>query len=190
MNDDPGRKDTAPPDDARREEEAPPAGEGGAAAPPAAGAPAGPSAEDLAALEDRWLRAEAELQNYRRRAAREREEARQAAEESVMLEIVAALDDLERAQAAGASASSEPWVAGVRLVMSRLTDFLARQGVTVVDPVGAPFDPALHEAILEVESSDAEPGRVTQVVLKGWRRGARALRAARVVVARAPAERP
>jgi molecular chaperone GrpE len=151
--------------------------------------PAGP-AEDAAILKDRWLRAEADLQNYRRRAAREREEARLAAEESVMLEIITALDDLDRAlSAAGESGAPGPWVAGVRLVATRLVDYLARQGVTVLDPVGRPFDPVFHEAILEVAAAGVEPGRVTQVVLKGWRRGDRALRAARVVVARSPAEK-
>ncbi len=145
--------------------------------------------EEAALLKDRWLRAEADLQNYRRRAAREREEARRGAEESVMLEIIAALDDLDRAlDAAGQSGAPAPWLEGVRLVESRLVDYLARQGVVVVDPLGEPFDPAFHEAILEVEIPGVEPGCVGQVVLKGWRRGDRALRAARVVVARAPVE--
>ena len=65
---------------------------------PAAEQAAAPAAEQAGVLRDRWLRAEAELQNYRRRAAREREEARRGAEEGVMLEVVAALDDLDRAR--------------------------------------------------------------------------------------------
>jgi len=187
VKDDPAREEAAEPDEAA--EPGPEAGSSPqAGAPPEGEAAAAPSAEDLAQLEDRWLRAEAELQNYRRRAAREREEARQAAEESVMLEIIAALDDLERALAAGGPDSTAPWMHGVRLVMNRLVDYLARQGVVPVDPVGAPFDPALHEAILELATVEAEPGQVMQVVLRGWRRGGRALRPARVVVARAPAE--
>ncbi len=144
-------------------------------------------ADDAAMLRDRWLRAEAELQNYRRRAVREREEARRGAEESVMLEIIAALDDLDRAVAAATQAGAPgPWLEGVKIVVSRLVDYLARQGVVVLDPLGLPFDPAFHEAILEAEVPGVEPGCVAQVVLKGWRRGDRALRAARVVVARAP----
>jgi molecular chaperone GrpE len=185
VKDDPAREEGAEPGDVQ---EPPP--EAGPS--PQVGAPqdvaAAPTAEELAQVEDRWLRAEAELQNYRRRAAREREEAKQAAEESVMLEIVVALDDLERALSAGGPDSSAPWMNGVRLVMNRLVDYLSRQGVVPVDPAGAPFDPVLHEAILEVETVEAEPGQVMQVVLRGWRRGGRALRPARVVVARAPAE--
>jgi len=156
---------------------------------PADAAPAAPAVlqEDAEVFKDRWLRAEAELQNYRRRAAREREEARRGAEEGVMLEIIAALDDLDRALATVPEGETpEPWVQGVRLVAGRLTDFLARQGVVAQDPLGRPFDPAFHEAVLEMAVPGVEPGRVTQVLLKGWSRGTRALRAARVVVASAP----
>lgn len=155
-----------------------PAGSG-AGAPPA-GAP-----EDF---KDRWLRAEAELQNFRRRAQREWEEAGRAAEERVMLEVILALDDLERALgAARESGAPESWTAGVQLVANRLAEYLARRGVTALDPVGEAFDPRFHEALLEVESGDAAPGHVVQAVLRGYRRGDRALRAARVVVARRPA---
>src|SRR5262245_53129658 len=135
---------------------------------------------------DRWLRAEAELQNFRRRTRRDLEEARRFAEESVMLEIIGALDDLDRAlQAARGASSSESLVEGVELVGSRLREYLARQGVTVVDPSGEPFDPTVHEALLEVDAPPGVvPGHVVQVALKGYRRGSRPLRAARVVVAR------
>lgn len=133
---------------------------------------------------DRWLRAEAELQNFRRRASRDWEEGRRAAEESVLLEMVAVLDDLERALGSADPASS--WTQGVALVAQRIRDFLARQGVMVEDPLGRPFDPVFHEALLELEPPEgATPGTVIQVVHKGYRRGARALRTARVVVARA-----
>ncbi len=155
------------------------------AAEPAPGAAAAPPADEAGVLKDRWLRAEAELQNYRRRAAREREEARRGAEEAVMLEVIAALDDLDRAMATAREAGApESWAEGVRMVAARLTDYLARQGVTPVDPLGQPFDPAFHEAVLEMAAAGVAPGGVAQVVLRGWRRGERALRAARVVVAR------
>jgi molecular chaperone GrpE len=143
--------------------------------------------EDAGLLRDRWLRAEAELQNYRRRAAREREEARRGAEEAALLEIITALDDLDRAVTAAQESGAPPsWSEGVRLVMNRLVEALARRGVVMIDPLGKPFDPAFQEAILETEAPGIEAGCVAQVILKGWRRGDRALRAARVVVARAP----
>jgi molecular chaperone GrpE len=135
---------------------------------------------------DRWLRAEAEFQNFRRRATREWEEGRRSAEESVFMEIVAAIDDLERALAVAAEPGAAPaWSQGVALVAQRLRDYLARQGVRVVDPVGQPFDPKLHEALLEVDAPQGTaPGSVVQVAHKGYARGERALRPARVVVAR------
>ncbi|HEY6867653.1 MAG TPA: nucleotide exchange factor GrpE [Candidatus Eisenbacteria bacterium] len=156
--------------------------EPGAAAPPA----------DAAALaesyRDRWLRAEAELQNFRRRAAREWDEARRGAEERVMLEMIGALDDLDRALGVAAEAGApEAWVAGVRLTAQRLREYLARQGVVTLEPLGERFDPAFHEAMLEIDApAGRSPGEILQVVLKGYARGDRPIRPARVVVARAP----
>ena len=153
-----------------------------------AGEPAASSeAEPAEAIDykDRWLRAEAELQNFRRRARRELDDSRRAAEEAVLLDLVALLDDLERALQAASEAGAPPsWTEGVALVMQKGRDYLERQGVVAVDPAGQPFDPRFHEAILEVAAAeDVAPGTVTQVVHRGYRRGERALRAARVVVA-------
>jgi molecular chaperone GrpE len=136
---------------------------------------------------DRWLRAEAELQNTRRRAARDREETVRAAEDRVLVEMIELLDDLERALAALAPGQdSEPWAQGVALTAQRMRDALARRGVTVLATVGQPFDPAFHEALLEVPApKGVAPGSVAQEILRGYRRGDRALRAARVTVARA-----
>lgn len=153
----------------------------------AASSSAAPGEESAATLRDRWLRAEADLQNYRRRARHDADEARRVAEERMMLQIIAALDDLDRAleSAAGAGAP-ESWTSGVRLTAQRLRDALLRDGVRTLDPVGEPFDPTFHEAILEVDApAGVEPGNVVQVVLKGYARGDRSLRPARVVVARA-----
>jgi molecular chaperone GrpE len=150
---------------------------------------AAPSAETESAADykDRWMRSAAELQNYRRRAQREIEEARRIAEERVLLEIIAAIDDLDRALDSAREANApRSWTEGVQLVMSRLVDYLARQGVVALDPIGEPFNPEFHEAMLEVEAPDAEPGHVVQTALRGYRRGPRALRPARVVVARRP----
>ena len=157
--------------------------ETGDPAPASAGAPGSASEADF---KDRWLRAEAEFQNYRKRAQRELEEARRTAEERVMLEMIGAIDDLERALASAREAQApESWIQGVELVANRMNEYLARQGVTALAPVGEPFDPEFHEALLEVEAPPGvAPGSVVSVVLKGYRRGNRVLRAARVVVAR------
>jgi molecular chaperone GrpE len=77
----------------------------------------------------------------------------------------------------------------VRLTVQRLREYLARQGVVTLEPLGEPFDPTFHEAMLEIDApAGRAPGDVVQVVLKGYARGDRALRPARVIVARAPAD--
>ena len=155
----------------------------------AAGSGVPSAAEDLAAMRERWLRAEADLQNFRRRARRDQDEVERLAEERVMLELIAALDDLERALAAAQEERvPEAWLRGVELVAGRMRETLQRRGVTAMLPEGERFDPRFHEAMLEVDAPDGvEPGSIVQVVLKGYRRDDRPLRAARVVVARAPA---
>ena len=156
-------------------------GEGGAV--PAAAPEAVEKTEELPDYKDRWLRAEAELQNYRRRAQRELELSARAAEESVLLELIATVDDLERALNSAIEAGApESWFKGVSLVVQRV---LARPVVACL-PIGKPFDPAYHDAILEIDSPEGvAPGTVMQVALKGYRRGDRPLRVARVVVSRA-----
>jgi molecular chaperone GrpE len=176
----PADKQTEPPPMNQWEEE------GGMVQESSAEAPEAPSPPEPD-YKDRWLRAEAELQNFRRRAARDAEETRRITEESALLELVTALDDLERALGASdTEAGSGAWREGVTLVAQRLRENLARRGVTVEDPLGRGFDPAFHEAMLEVDPPPgAAPGTVVQVIHKGYRRGQRALRPARVVVARA-----
>ncbi len=154
-----------------------------------ANAPAGAPPD----YKDRWLRAEAELQNSRRRGQRERDDAVRASEDRILIDMVEVLDDLERALAAiesgagsGAGGAPAAWAQGVALTAQRVRDALARRGVTPTPALGEPFDPAFHEALLEIAAPEGiRPGAVAQEVLKGYRRGERALRAARVVVARA-----
>jgi len=159
-----------------------------AAAPGPADAPAAATAE-AAEYKDRWLRSEAEMQNVRRRAQRDRDEAIAATEARFLLDLVELLDDLERALAAmTAEQRDAAWAQGVALTAQRMRDALARWNVVAVETVGRPFDPNVHEALLEIEAPDGiAPGHVAQEALKGYRRGERTLRAARVVVAKSRA---
>src|SRR6267378_7479247 len=152
---------------------------------PEAAAPASPESADY--LKDRWLRAEAELQNTRRRSARDRDDAVRAAEDRILLDLIEVLDDFDRALASPPEGGAkDAWTQGVTLTAQRLRDVLLRRGVTPIEAVGQPFDPAFHEALLEGPAPEGvPPGSVAQEVLRGYRRGDRALRAARVVVARA-----
>jgi molecular chaperone GrpE len=167
---------------------------------PPAGLPDGPGPDfgtpepvraEEADYKDRWLRAEAEIQNYRRRVQREQEQVRRDAEEAVLRDMVGVLDDLERALTSLTPEDTKaPWVQGITLVAQRMRDTLARHGVEAIDPLGQAFDPVTQEAILEVDAPEgAVPGTVVQVVHKGYRRRDRTLRPARVIVAREPVER-
>jgi len=152
------------------------------------GTAAGEDSEAALLYKDRWLRSEANLQNFRRRAQRDVEEARRFAEDRMLLATIDHLDDLERAlDAAHEATAAAAWIEGVELVARRMRDHLERHGVTEVAAVGAPFNPEVHEAMLEVDSpAGVEPGHVVQVARKGYQRGGRALRPARVIVARTP----
>ena len=131
---------------------------------------------------DRWLRSEADLQNFRRRANRECEDAELRAEERVLLEIIALLDDLERALEAAAAHEEAKLEEGVQLVQRALAAALKREGLVEIATEG-PFDPHVHEALLSQPSEGAESGTVLQVLQKGYRLGDRVLRPARVIVA-------
>ncbi len=141
---------------------------------------------------DAHLRAEADLQNVRRRAAREIDEAERRGEGRSLGAYLALLDDLQRALAAGEQSgdTTGPLVAGVRLVLTRAGEELARLGVTRIDPLGEPFDPREHEALLTAPSDDHAAGHVIQVVSPGYRQGERLLRPARVIVSHGAGEGP
>ena len=151
------------------------------------------SGEDrLAALEaerdeaiDRWKRAAADFDNFKKRAAREREEYVAFANERLVTDLLPILDDLERALAAVGEHQEATVEEGVRLVHRSLESLLERNGVRVIETNGK-FDPHVHEALLS-QPSDAEEGSVIDVVQKGYTIGDRVVRPARVVIAAAPA---
>ena len=183
-----------------REEAAPLEGEAGEDAEAPADVQGPDGAEDAAALRealaaaeaaletarDQALRAQAEADNTRRRTAREMENARKFAVERLAADLLPAIDSFERAVEAARAASETTAAEGVELSLKLLTGALEKAGVNVVDPLGAPFDPRFHEAISMVENPEAEPGSVTQVVQKGYVLNERVVRAAMVIVAKAP----
>jgi len=138
--------------------------------------------EAPAAEDDRLLRLAAEFDNYKKRAARERQEYVALANERLVKELLPILDDLERALAAAEEHEEAKLEEGVRLVHRSLEQLLAREGVEVIDTSGA-FDPHVHEAMLAQPSEEAESGTVIDVMQKGYRLGNRVVRPARVIVA-------
>jgi molecular chaperone GrpE len=141
-----------------------------------------------ASLQDRLLRALADAENTRRRAAQSAEAARQRTIADVILEMLPILDNLQRAIAAASDRASEPTgsmsvTEGVRATIAMLLTALKRFGVRKVESVGAAFDASLHDAILEQNSSSERPGTIIGVMEDGYMIEDRLPRPARVIVA-------
>lgn len=137
---------------------------------------------------DRYVRAVAELDNYRKRVARERTELVQQANERLIRDLLPVLDNFEAALAAATSAEQfESFKTGVGLILAQLRQVLRAAGVQEIDARGQPFDPAQHEALAHQDSAEVPDGHVLQQVRKGYRLNGRLLRPASVIVARQPA---
>lgn len=138
---------------------------------------------------DQLQRSRAEFANYRRRTEHERSAIREVASQALLAQVLPALDDLQRALAAVPAEQVEtPFVQGVRLVERKFWNVLERAGVTPLEAVGQPFDPALHEAVDMVPGTAADT--VVDVYQPGYRLGASLLRPAMVRVGDAAAVPP
>ena len=152
--------------------------------------PAGPGTMDEARAEigdlsERLLRLQADFENFRKRAQREKDEARQFANQSLIEKQLPILDNFEMALAAAKDA--DPALRdGVQMIYDQLLGILRDSGVETIDATGEDFDPNLHEAISQQQTTEAEPGTVVEQVQRGYRLHERLVRPARVVVAKAP----
>ena len=136
---------------------------------------------------DRYLRAAAEFDNARKRAAREREEYTRYANESLLRELLPVLDNFERAlQAARGEPAAAAVAAGVELIQRELLRVLEKFGVTSFTSVGQPFDPERHEAIARVPAQGRPEGTVADETARGYLLNGRVLRPAMVTVASSP----
>lgn len=143
--------------------------------------------EQAANLRDTALRAQAETENVRRRAARDVENAHRFALERFTADLLAVLDSLEKAVESAATAVDAAAVAeGVELSLKLFLDSLRKHGIEQVDPLGEPFDPAQQEAMAVVVNPDAEPNSVMEVMQRGYLLNGRLVRAAKVIVSKAP----
>jgi molecular chaperone GrpE len=135
---------------------------------------------------DRWLRQTAELDNFKKRTARERDEAIRLANEALIKDLLPVVDNLERAVAhSSGGGNGKPLVEGVEMVLRQFLDVLTKHGAVQMLAVGQPFDPAKHEAMTQVESDDHEPNSVVEEHQKGYLFRDRLLRPALVSVAKA-----
>ena len=145
-------------------------------------------------MKDRWIRAEAETANVRARSNREVNETRQYAVQKFAQDVVEAADNLRRGlESLPAQAKGEPEIVtklreGLDGVERNFLAILERNGVKREDPTGTPFDPNLHQAMAEQESSAHPPGSVMHAWTPAWTLNGRLLRPAMVVVAKAPPE--
>jgi molecular chaperone GrpE len=137
------------------------------------------------------MRLQAEFENFRRRSLKERQESLQYGHQNLVKDLLASVDNLERALAHSqedASADMESVVQGVELVKRELLGALGKHGVKVIEPLGEAFDPAFHEAMGQLPDASVEPNSVLEVLQKGYMINDRMLRPARVLLAREPGE--
>jgi molecular chaperone GrpE len=132
---------------------------------------------------ERYLRTAAELENVRKRAARDVENAHRFALERFSRELLAVRDSFEMALAAADNASVESLLEGSEATLKVLISTMQQFGIEELNPAGEPFDPEFHEAISMQPSDDVEPGSVVTVVQKGYSLNGRLLRPAMVIVA-------
>ena len=140
---------------------------------------------ELSKYKDAALRATADLDNYRKRVSRERDESIKYANTAFLERLIPILDNFELGlQAARNAPEAAPIVDGLAMVYKQLQDFLANSGVEAIDATGQTFDPNLHEALAQEESHEVPEGKVIRQVRRGYRLRDRLLRAANVVVSK------
>lgn len=141
----------------------------------------------LADAKEQTLRAQADAQNSRRRAAQDVEKAHKFGQEKLVADLLPVIDNLERALAATdrEQEANQPIIEGIELTLKSFIDSLAKHEVVPVNPAGEPFDPQLHQAMTMVDNPDVEPNTVIDVFQKGYTLHGRLVRPAMVVVAKA-----
>jgi len=136
-----------------------------------------------------YLRTQAEMDNLRKRAERDVQNAHKFGVEKLVGELLPVMDSMEMGMAAADSddEATAKLVEGMQMTIKMFTDALQKVGITQVDPMGEAFNPDFHQAMSMVESADAEPNTVITVMQKGYVLNERLVRPAMVVVAKAPA---
>src|SRR5262245_6019439 len=154
-----------------------------------------PSAEELdklrakAAERDQYLdllqRTRAEFENYQKRAQKDREQERRYLFGTFVIDLLPVIDNLERALVAAEQAGEKgPLVQGVVMVQAQFLDLLKRYGITRIEAQDQPFDPNVHQAVMQQEAKDKPPSSVLQVLEQGYMNQDRVLRPAKVIVSK------
>lgn len=147
--------------------------------------------EEAVSLKDQMLRAQAEMQNLRKRSQRDVENAHKYGLEKFLSNLLPVIDSLEKAiESAGqAEDNNKAILEGVELCLKMMLDILSKENVVQIDPEGEPFDPKFHEAMSVIEHPDMEPNSVVNVFQKGYTLNERLVRPAMVIVSKAPEQK-
>lgn len=140
---------------------------------------------EQAKLKDQLLRTLADFDNFRKRTRKELADAERRGRDELLKEFLPVFDNLDRAGAHAETAKDTKALAeGITMVLRQFADTLAKIGIERIAAVGKPFDPALHEAVQQIETSDYEPGVIAAEVQAGYRNTEKLIRPALVVVAK------
>ena len=143
--------------------------------------------EELAEQKGDFLREKADLENFRKRLIKDKEDAVQYANQRLLKELVQINDNLDRALHAS-NTSLETFKEGVEMIQKQFTTFLKNQKVEQIEALGKPFNPSLHEVMTQQESEDHDENTVIQEYSKGYTLNGRILHSAKVVIAKKPAK--
>lgn len=148
------------------------------------------SLEDVVRERDKYrdlaIRSQAEFENYQKRVARDNEQSRKFAVQFIVADLLNVVDDLERAtESAKKENAATAIVEGIELVHKQMLETLARHGVEAMTPLGGPFDPNQHEALMQQPAAEHPPMTVLHVLRRGYRLYDRVVRPAQVVVSTA-----
>jgi molecular chaperone GrpE len=138
---------------------------------------------EIASLRDKWLRAVADLDNYKKRVKRDIDDAIHRAVQNLLSSFLPVGDNLERALSVAPPDTNDQLLKGLEMVRQEFLGALTKQGIKAVESVGRPFDPNLHDALQQIDSPNHAPGIVMMEYEKGYQRGDKLLRPARVIVA-------
>ena len=143
---------------------------------------------DLDRFRDLALRSQADFENYKKRSAREKEEAIKYANSALLERLIAIVDNFELGlEAARGDGEKSPVFSGMSMVLKQLMDFLSEHGLQPIDATGQKFDPNLHEAIAHEPSDEVSEGVIIRQTRRGYRMKDRLLRPSSVVVSSGPA---
>lgn len=140
----------------------------------------------LSKAQDNWVRTQADLDNYRKRVARERQDLIKAANEKLLLDLLAPVDHFEMGLQSTQKNTEDPLRQGMEMILAQFKQFLKTHGVTEIEAAGQAFDPSLHEAVTYQESDQPE-GQIIQQLRKGYKLNDKLLRPATVVVSKGSA---